>query len=395
MSDRYLMTNTSELVAESYIDEVSGALVNKNVPIARTGIFQYLGQEFGFKSPGESVKNYRAYRDASSFSDDVIETFKGIPVTLNHPSEGIDTKNYQKMSVGHLNENVFLNDAGNIKKLFSEKFVIRDEKAIKAVQAGNKQVSIGFYATYDFTPGVSPSGESYDCTEKIIAANHVAIVVNGRGKAGPEYRLNSAIDYENEEKEMSNDMAKTSDESLMMIIKAQNATIENMTARITTLEKNSETRIKELADSIKSINEDYVQRSLKNRPSTVYEGRGGKGATGDQGMSEGSGDGYTDEMIDKFKGKNVNTESAPGKTTISDIGLNEKEEKEEEKDDEYDEEEGRPGVNSENAKYRKNAKDTVLKKVFEKKTISKNSDQSMPRLRTSEAFAFIAEKKQF
>jgi hypothetical protein len=51
------------------------------------------------------------------------------------------------------------------------------------IDAGKRELSCGYRCTYDWTPGVW-NGEAYDCVQRNIRGNHLALVKNGR--MGPE-----------------------------------------------------------------------------------------------------------------------------------------------------------------------------------------------------------------
>jgi len=65
--------------------------------------------------------------------------------------------------------------------------MLRDAKAIKAVEGGKRELSMGYSAEVTFADGVTPSGESFDAIMTNFKMNHVAIVDQARG--GSELRI--------------------------------------------------------------------------------------------------------------------------------------------------------------------------------------------------------------
>lgn len=61
-----------------------------------------------------------------------------------------------------------------------------DVATFDAIDLGERaDVSAGYAARLDFTPGVF-EGEAYDCVQREIRFNHVALCPQGRGRSGPE-----------------------------------------------------------------------------------------------------------------------------------------------------------------------------------------------------------------
>jgi hypothetical protein len=141
--------------------------------VARTGIQDYLGSEVG-KPELKSVKVYRP--ESEVFSIDTLNSFAGRPVTVEHPPVLVDANNWKKYSRGQTGEDV-LRD-GEFMKL---SMLVMDSNAIAEIDAGKREISLGYTATLDFTPGVTESGEAYDAVQRNIRGNHLAIVDAARG----------------------------------------------------------------------------------------------------------------------------------------------------------------------------------------------------------------------
>jgi len=146
------------------------------VNFTRSGVFTYVTKD------GNVIREYRPEQEV--FNKDSMESLMFVPVTNRHPKHGlVTTKTAKKDGVGSVGENIqqdgkFL--AGNV--------VITDEVAIEAIENdGIQEVSCGYKADLEFSPGTTPDGEKYDAIQTNIRYNHVALV--RRGRAGPKARL--------------------------------------------------------------------------------------------------------------------------------------------------------------------------------------------------------------
>lgn len=153
-----------------------------NVLTARTGVQQYLGDEMG--RPDIPVVN--VYRDqAEVFRLSSLETFSRLPMTLGHPPVMVDASNWKDYAVGSTGDDV-LRDGEHLKIGIK----ITDSDAVAAVQAGKRELSVGYSAEIEWVDGVAPDGTKYQAIQKNIRANHVAIVDAGR--AGKKARIGDA-----------------------------------------------------------------------------------------------------------------------------------------------------------------------------------------------------------
>jgi len=137
---------------------------------ARTGSQQYSAESLGLPSSQGIVSVFRD--EAEVFKDTSIETFRSVPVTIDHPTMdglpvAVTTKNSADLQVGFL-EGLPVRDEDTL----SGTLVITDQKAIDLIQEGTVQLSAGY--TCDV---VEKDGKYY---QKNIRANHIAIVERGR-----------------------------------------------------------------------------------------------------------------------------------------------------------------------------------------------------------------------
>jgi hypothetical protein len=139
-----------------------GWIIDKPV-ITRAGIFKY------HDSKGKVVREYRPEDEV--FSADSLNSLRAIPITDGHNGILTIDSNLDGIIVGNvmssgekLNENNVVAD-----------IVIHNVKKI-----GNKRdLSLGYVCKIDETPG-EYNGQPYDCIQRGIKYNHLAVVHKGR-----------------------------------------------------------------------------------------------------------------------------------------------------------------------------------------------------------------------
>lgn len=147
---------------------------------ARGGNVQiYRGAELGLMDR-DTVRVYRPAEEV--FRKDAIASYAGVPVTLNHPPEQVTAETWKDVAVGEVGEDV-LRDGEFVRV----PMMLRDAKAIAAVEGGTRELSMGYEAHVDLKDGVSPLGETYDAEMTGFRMNHIAIVPVARG--GSDLRI--------------------------------------------------------------------------------------------------------------------------------------------------------------------------------------------------------------
>ena len=140
-----------------------------------------VGTQLYTRGDGSQVREYRPEDEVSD--PDSLASFGMKAVTLNHPKVLLDSKTTKLHQVGHAGSHVRFSDG-----FVEVALVITDEDAISSIERGDTQeVSAGYRVDYDPTPGVTPTGESYDGIQRIIRVDHLAIV--SKGRAGKNARL--------------------------------------------------------------------------------------------------------------------------------------------------------------------------------------------------------------
>ena len=165
--------------------EPEGYLLCLNVPVARTGIQEYLPEELCLPPPcrsgpvGEPLPMISVFRPPEEvFSPETIASFEGMPVTDGHPPDGVDIGNIRALQKGH---------AHNIRRgsreesdLLLADLIITDQALIRAIlEEGKREISCGY--TYELCE------ENGQYIQRKIRGNHVAVVDTGR--AGPRVSI--------------------------------------------------------------------------------------------------------------------------------------------------------------------------------------------------------------
>lgn len=154
-----------------------------DVPIARTGVQWYIGQEIG--QPQLRDKRVKVYRLAVDvFNEAAMRSAEGKPVTDEHPPKGISPGNYTNYARGHMQN---LRKEGEY--LVAE-LVINDASLIEKIKNGKREVSLGY------TPKYEPYLDGFKQT--VVTINHAAIV--DKGRAGPEVAIKDDANLINQSK---------------------------------------------------------------------------------------------------------------------------------------------------------------------------------------------------
>jgi len=154
------ITGKIELTPDGYI--------KAKAVVTRAGTFKY-------KNKDGSIR-VELRKDEEVFRGETLESLKMIPVTIGHPTEFVNAKNAKSLSKGLTGETVERRGDECIVSL-----LITHEDAIKAVQGGRRELSLGYDVAIDPTPGTY-KGERYDSEQTDIIYNHLAIV--DRARAG-------------------------------------------------------------------------------------------------------------------------------------------------------------------------------------------------------------------
>lgn len=167
-----------EVILDGMRRTADGYLV-ASAKVARTGIQIYSGREMG----RPDMTTVRVYRPQSEvFAKDAMASFAHRPMTLNHPAEMVTAANWRDHAIGQTGDEVARDG-----EFVRVPMVLMDDGAIRAVESGKNQLSMGYTAVIDWTSGEAPDGQAYDAVQKDLRMNHLAVVAAARG--GSELKL--------------------------------------------------------------------------------------------------------------------------------------------------------------------------------------------------------------
>ncbi|QTE74023.1 DUF2213 domain-containing protein [Clostridiales bacterium FE2010] len=162
---QYYGTRLSENISRR---EPEGYLLCLNVPVARTGTQEYLPEELGLSGREKLIPVYRPEEEV--FSPETIASFEGMPVTNDHPPNGVDSGNIRALQKGHAHN--VRRGKGNESDLLLADLMITDPVLIGQIMDGKREISCGY--TYELCR------EKGQYIQRKIRGNHVAVVVAGR-----------------------------------------------------------------------------------------------------------------------------------------------------------------------------------------------------------------------
>lgn len=163
-----------------------GYLVDTPV-LTRIGVFEYRD------GSGNIRREYRPPEEV--FHPDTLASLRGKPVTDGHPGK-VDSKNFRQHVIGTM-----LSEGRRDGDNMVGDLIIYDTGP---VDAGNKELSLGYELELDETPGVSPEGERYDAVQRKIRINHNGVVKRGRaGNARLNLDAADAVTKTEEENDMT------------------------------------------------------------------------------------------------------------------------------------------------------------------------------------------------
>lgn len=173
--DEDLRFDFAQVTAKPYRTQQGFLRVDAN--LTRTGVLKYT-------LPDGSVRRELRHPD-EVFNADSLQSLAACPITDLHPTEGMVTKdNWRQLSRG------VLGDVRRDGKFIAGHLTIADGDLIKKVEAKKRrEVSCGYHTKLDMQSGTWEDGEAYDCIQRKIRYNHVAIGPLGWARAGSEVAL--------------------------------------------------------------------------------------------------------------------------------------------------------------------------------------------------------------
>lgn len=169
-------------ISDHLVRTPEGYLICKDVPIARTGIQQYRGIEFGGKEPERIYDVNRPEEEV--FSPATLASFEGKPVVDEHPQEDVGANNSLHYLKGACN-NVH-RGSGDMANCIVADLIIYDDDLIRKIENGKRDISCGYDCLWE------PAGD-FGYTQKEIRGNHVAVV--DKGRAGHKVSIRDSDKY--------------------------------------------------------------------------------------------------------------------------------------------------------------------------------------------------------
>ncbi len=164
-------TNPAEKTAEGFLIA--------RAPVTSIGVFSY-------KNPdGSERRELRLPEEV--FAEESLASLKMKPLTLLHPDEKVTPENVGKLSVGSVGSDVTSDSYRVYVSLTATK-----KDAVDAVENGSaRSLSCGYDCDIEWTSGTW-MGMKYDCIQRKIRYNHVALVPVPRAGDGNAIRMDSA-----------------------------------------------------------------------------------------------------------------------------------------------------------------------------------------------------------
>lgn len=215
--------------------------------IARTGIQKYRDASY----PDGWRREYRSDSEVKASA----ASFQLVPFTLLHPPVMVTAENVTQYQRGMTGETVDFDG-----KWLNATIAVTARDAVDALERGMTQVSCGYECDLEMTPGVSPDGERYDCIQRHIAGNHVALVPDARAGAEAAVRMDAAISEQDPEPITHHKDTFMNLEQALAALAAANTKIGELTARADSAERDLKSTKSALA-TMEAERDDARQRA--------------------------------------------------------------------------------------------------------------------------------------
>jgi hypothetical protein len=147
--------------------------------ITRCGVFEYLQPD------GTIQRELRLPEDV--FKKDSLDSLSKVPVTDDHPPDMIDAQNARQFMRGASGD--ALRDGDHVRS----ELAIYDSSLIARMEKGKQEVSCGYECDLERKAGDHPDYGKFDCIQRNIVGNHVAIVDAARAGHTARVRMDSAF----------------------------------------------------------------------------------------------------------------------------------------------------------------------------------------------------------
>lgn len=139
---------------------------------------------------GTILREYRPPEEI--FDAESLASMHAIPLTIQHPKKTMVTAdNWRRLAHGNMGDDARPDDD---RQHVLSTLWIHDRKAIDAVLAEELvELSLGYFASLDMAPGVSPEGQQYDAIQRGHRYNHLALLKEGQARGGPTVRIQDGV----------------------------------------------------------------------------------------------------------------------------------------------------------------------------------------------------------
>jgi hypothetical protein len=159
--------------------------------LTSSGVFAYE------QADGTVLREWRPPGEVADAT--AIDSLKLAPITIGHPDTPVTIDNVKELRVGTVGDDVRVETQwpepgveakGEPAVKVRCRMVLDSKDAIAVIEAKEfAEVSCGYSADLDMTPGLTPDGVSYDAVQRRIIYNHLAIGVIGRHGPGVSIRV--------------------------------------------------------------------------------------------------------------------------------------------------------------------------------------------------------------
>lgn len=179
-----MILTDSITIDDAAVKETREGFLTASARVARVGTQRYLARELGplfaDRDPNSVVVVHRP--ESSVFDKNSVRSFSAIDLTLDHPSEPVDSRNWKQHAVGSTGESA-LRDG----EYLALPLILKDADAIDAWRNGKRELSVGYSCDIIAQDGIAEDGTPYEAVQTNIVANHLAIV--GKARGGPSLKF--------------------------------------------------------------------------------------------------------------------------------------------------------------------------------------------------------------
>ncbi|WP_186650048.1 DUF2213 domain-containing protein [Fluviispira vulneris] len=228
------------------------------VSATRTGVFPYVD------STGKIRRELRLPEEV--FKKESMESLANIPFTDDHPCEAVTSENAIKYTRGLTGSRVWQNN-----DLLETELLAFDSNTINKISNGKIEVSLGYNADKEFASGIY-NGQPYDCIQRNIRYNHLALVPSGRAnindhlrrvKLNLDHDTDVSVEIEDQNQILNND-SQTEKDSTFMKLNLDGMELEFADASTAIAIKN-----KLIQDALKIEEEKKLNSELKKQLDTI------------------------------------------------------------------------------------------------------------------------------